>query len=133
MFYKSHMLDTLARTALWDAGLDYLHGTGHGVGSFLNVHEGPCGISPKVSLADVPLEEGMILSDEPGYYEDGKFGCRVENLVLVTKAETTYNFKKKGYLTFEPITLVPIQMKMVDPKLLTEKEVCLFLTDFVNN
>lgn len=119
---KGHMLDTLARTALWDVGLDYLHGTGHGVGSFLNVHEGPCGISPKVSLADVPLEEGMILSDEPGYYEDGKFGCRVENLVLVTKAETTYNFKKKGYLTFEPITLVPIQMKMVDPKLLTEKE-----------
>lgn len=125
---KGHMLDTLARTALWDAGLDYLHGTGHGVGAFLNVHEGPCGISQRVSLQDVALEEGMILSDEPGYYEDGKFGCRVENLVLVVKTETKYNYRKKGYLTFEPLTLMPIQTKMIDPSLLTEKEI-----DWLNN
>lgn len=120
---KGHMLDTLARTALWDVGLDYLHGTGHGVGSFLNVHEGPCGISQRVSLQDVNLEEGMILSDEPGYYEDGKFGVRIENLALITKCDTKYNFRNKGYLTFEPITLVPIQLKMVDAALLTQKEI----------
>ncbi|XP_064599693.1 xaa-Pro aminopeptidase 1-like [Liolophura sinensis] len=120
---KGHMLDTLARTALWDVGLDYMHGTGHGVGAFLNVHEGPCGISPRVSLADVSLQEGMILSDEPGYYEDGQFGVRIENLMLVVKAKTEHNFKNKGFLTFEPITLVPLQTKMLAPSLLTEKEI----------
>ncbi|XP_052100615.1 xaa-Pro aminopeptidase 1-like [Mytilus californianus] len=120
---KGHMLDTLARTSLWNVGLDYLHGTGHGVGAFLNVHEGPCGISPRVSLTDVPLEEGMILSDEPGYYDDGKFGVRIENLALVKKADTQHNFKNKGFLTFETITLVPIQNKMIVPSLLTEKEI----------
>ena len=120
---KGHMLDTLARTSLWNVGLDYLHGTGHGVGAFLNVHEGPCGISPRVSLADVPLEEGMILSDEPGYYEDGKFGIRIENLILVKKADTEHNFKNKGFLTFETITLVPIQNKMIDASLLTQAEI----------
>ncbi|XP_071090079.1 xaa-Pro aminopeptidase 1-like [Haliotis cracherodii] len=120
---KGHSLDTLARLSLWEAGLDYLHGTGHGVGAFLNVHEGPCGISPRVSLSEIPLEEGMILSNEPGYYEDGKFGVRIESLVLVVKADTQYNFRKKGYLTFEPITLVPIQTKLIDPSLLTEQEI----------
>ncbi|XP_046542342.1 xaa-Pro aminopeptidase 1-like [Haliotis rubra] len=120
---KGHNLDTLARVALWEVGLDYLHGTGHGVGAFLNVHEGPCGISPRVSLSEIPLEEGMILSDEPGYYEDGKFGVRLESLVLVVKADTKYNFKKKGFLTFEPITLVPIQTKLIDPSLLAEQEI----------
>ncbi|XP_067656782.1 xaa-Pro aminopeptidase 1-like [Haliotis asinina] len=120
---KGHNLDTLARVALWEVGLDYLHGTGHGVGAFLNVHEGPCGISPRVSLSEIPLEEGMILSDEPGYYEDGNFGVRIESLVLVVKADTKYNFKKKGFLTFEPITLVPIQTKLIDPSLLTEQEI----------
>nr|KAG5707666.1 hypothetical protein BaRGS_031048 [Batillaria attramentaria] len=121
--FTGHMLDTLARTALWDTGLDYCHGTGHGVGAFLNVHEGPCGISSRVSMTDIPLEEGMILSDEPGFYEDGSFGVRIENCVLVTKAETKYNFRNRGFLTFEPITYVPIQTKMIDPTLLTEKEI----------
>lgn len=120
---KGHSLDTLARTALWDVGLDYPHGTGHGVGAFLNVHEGPCGISARMSLTDIPLEEGMILSDEPGYYEDGKFGIRIENCVLVTKAETKHRYRNKQFLTFEPITLVPIQTKMIDPNLLTEDEI----------
>ncbi|MEE6525685.1 hypothetical protein FKM82_025861, partial [Ascaphus truei] len=85
-----HLLDSFARSALWESGLDYLHGTGHGVGSFLNVHEGPCGISYK-TFADEPLEAGMILSDEPGYYEDGYFGIRIENLVQVVLAETKVN------------------------------------------
>uniref|UniRef100_A0A674H1X9 Xaa-Pro aminopeptidase 1 n=1 Tax=Taeniopygia guttata TaxID=59729 RepID=A0A674H1X9_TAEGU len=118
---KGHLLDSFARSALWDCGLDYLHGTGHGVGSFLNVHEGPCGISYK-TFADEPLEAGMIVSDEPGYYEDGSFGIRIENVVLVIPAETKYNFKNRGSLTFEPLTLVPIQTKMIDVNLLTEKE-----------
>lgn len=119
---KGHLLDSFARAALWESGLDYLHGTGHGVGSFLNVHEGPCGISYK-TFADEPLEAGMILSDEPGYYEDGSFGIRIENLVLVVPATTKYNFRERGSLTFEPITLVPIQTKMINVDLLTPKEV----------
>ncbi|KAK6178613.1 hypothetical protein SNE40_013364 [Patella caerulea] len=126
---KGHMLDTLARSSLWNAGLDYLHGTGHGVGHFLNVHEGPCGISHRVSLTDVALQECMILSDEPGFYQDGEFGIRIESLILVQKADTKYNFRKKGFLTFETITPVPIQTKMIDPSLLTEQEIN-WLNDF---
>ncbi|XP_018419774.1 PREDICTED: xaa-Pro aminopeptidase 1 isoform X2 [Nanorana parkeri] len=124
---KGHLLDSFARSALWEAGLDYLHGTGHGVGAFLNVHEGPCGISYK-TFADEPLEAGMILSDEPGYYEDGLFGIRIENLVLVVPAKTKYNFRDRGSLTFEPITLVPFQSKMINVDLLTQREV-----DWVND
>lgn len=120
---KGHMIDSLARMHLWSAGLDYLHGTGHGVGSFLNVHEGPCGISPRVSAVEIALEEGMILSDEPGYYHDGSFGIRIESLVLVTKAQTENNFKDKGFLTFEPITMVPLCQNLMDASLLTAKEV----------
>nr|XP_002736408.1 PREDICTED: xaa-Pro aminopeptidase 1-like [Saccoglossus kowalevskii] len=116
---KGFQLDTLAREYLWQGGLDYGHGTGHGVGSHLNVHEGPCSIGYRPTANDVPLAAGMFLSDEPGYYEDGAFGLRVENVVLVKKAE----FKQKEFLNFEPVTLVPIQQKMIDPSLLTEKEV----------
>ncbi|KAJ6669047.1 hypothetical protein lerEdw1_007856 [Lerista edwardsae] len=93
-----HLLDSFARSALWDQGLDYLHGTGHGVGAFLNVHEGPCGISYK-TFADEPLEAGMIVSDEPGYYEDGSFGIRIENVVIVvptkTKCDWLNNYHQK--------------------------------------
>ncbi|KAI3352959.1 hypothetical protein L3Q82_019532 [Scortum barcoo] len=118
---KGHLLDSFARAALWESGLDYLHGTGHGVGCFLNVHEGPCGISYK-TFADEPLEAGMIVSDEPGYYEDGSFGIRIENVVLVIQAMPKYNYRKRGSLTFEPLTLVPIQVKMMNTELLTQKE-----------
>uniref|UniRef100_A0A674PLV7 Xaa-Pro aminopeptidase 1 n=1 Tax=Takifugu rubripes TaxID=31033 RepID=A0A674PLV7_TAKRU len=118
---KGHLLDSFARAALWDSGLDYLHGTGHGVGCFLNVHEGPCGISYK-TFADEPLEAGMIVSDEPGYYEDGAFGIRIENVVLVVPAQPKYNYRNRGSLTFEPLTLVPIQVKMINTALLTQKE-----------
>ncbi|XP_023605254.1 xaa-Pro aminopeptidase 1-like, partial [Myotis lucifugus] len=118
---KGHLLDSFARSALWDSGLDYLHGTGHGVGSFLNVHEGPCGISYK-TFSDEPLEAGMIVTDEPGYYEDGAFGIRIENVVLVVPVKTKYNFSNRGSLTFEPLTLVPIQTKMIDVDSLTDKE-----------
>uniref|UniRef100_A0A672TD50 X-prolyl aminopeptidase (aminopeptidase P) 1, soluble n=1 Tax=Sinocyclocheilus grahami TaxID=75366 RepID=A0A672TD50_SINGR len=119
---KGHLLDSFARASLWDSGLDYLHGTGHGVRCFLNVHEGPCGISYK-TFADEPLEAGMIVSDEPGYYEDGSFGIRLENVVLVIPAKTKYNYRNRGSLTFEPLTLVPIQLKMINTDLLTQKEV----------
>uniref|UniRef100_A0A8C0E007 X-prolyl aminopeptidase 1 n=1 Tax=Balaenoptera musculus TaxID=9771 RepID=A0A8C0E007_BALMU len=124
---KGHLLDSFARSALWDSGLDYLHGTGHGVGSFLNVHEGPCGISYK-TFSDEPLEAGMIVTDEPGYYEDGAFGIRIENVVLVVPVKTKYNFSNRGSLTFDPLTLVPIQTKMIDVDSLTDKE-----CDWLNN
>ena len=76
-------LDTLARQFLWQAGLDFDHGTGHGVGSYLSVHEGPARIS---KLGSYPLKRGMILSNEPGYYRTGEYGIRIENLILVTEA-----------------------------------------------
>jgi Xaa-Pro aminopeptidase len=120
---KGQMLDTLARVSLWEAGLDYCHGTGHGVGCYLNVHEGPIGISYRHLPDDPGMDEGMILSNEPGYYEDGAFGIRIESLVVVKKADTKYNFRDKGYLTFETITLVPIQTKLLEPSLLTAEEI----------
>ncbi|CAD5113261.1 DgyrCDS2439 [Dimorphilus gyrociliatus] len=121
-------LDSLARLYLWEGGLDYQHGTGHGVGCFLNVHEGPCRISYKLLASEVALQENMVLSNEPGYYEDGKFGIRIENLQIVVKADTKNNFGNRGYLTFEPITLVPIQKKMIIKEMLTPEEV-----DYVNS
>lgn len=120
---KGHLLDAFARTSLWEVGLDYLHGTGHGVGAFLNVHEGPIGISMRCRKEDSGIEENMILTDEPGYYENGKFGIRIENVVLVTKAKTQYSFNNKSSLRFEPITLVPIQSKMILTEMLTAAEI----------
>lgn len=119
---KGYALDAFARRVLWSQGLDYFHGTGHGVGMFLNVHEGPASISPRGSPDDPGLEAGWILSNEPGYYEDGVFGIRIENLVVTRKAETQYNFKNQGFLKFESLTLVPIQSKLVDVNLLTDEE-----------
>ena len=109
--------------------MDYLHGTGHGVGHFLNVHEGPCGISWRVYPNDPGLQEGMILSDEPGYYEDGNFGIRIESLVKVVRAETKFSMPSKSvFLTFEPVTVAPIQTKMILPELMTSQEL-----EWVNN
>lgn len=118
-----HRLDTLARLALWEVGLDYLHGTGHGIGSFLNVHEGPQRVSPRAVENEAPLEAGMMVTDEPGYYEDGAFGIRIENVLLVKSVELENNFKNRGYLGFEPITLFPIQTKLLLPSMLTSEEV----------
>ncbi|XP_026292242.1 xaa-Pro aminopeptidase 1 [Frankliniella occidentalis] len=120
---KGHYLDTLARKYLWDVGLDYLHGTGHGIGSYLNVHEGPMGVSWRTYPDDPGLSEGMFLSNEPGYYEDGKFGIRLENIERVVPVETKYNLPIRKFLTFETVTMVPIQTKMLVPGLLTEKEI----------
>jgi Xaa-Pro aminopeptidase len=115
-------LDALARQHLWEAGLDYRHGTGHGVGSFLNVHEGPIGIGTRMSYADVPLSVGHVISNEPGYYEDGSYGIRIENVVMVKEVQTKYKFGDKSYLGFETVTMVPMCRKLVDMELLTEKE-----------
>jgi Xaa-Pro aminopeptidase len=121
-------LDGMARQFLWSLGLDYRHGTGHGVGSFLNVHEGPIGVGTRASLTEVPLAAGHVISNEPGYYEDGAFGIRTENMMFVKKVEPKYNFGDKGYLGFERVTMVPYCRKLVDKSLLTESEL-----QFVND
>eukprot|EP00798_Chlamydomonas_sp_ICE-L_P001672 gene1672-33066_t len=113
-------LDTLARTFLWKEGLNYRHGTGHGVGAALNVHEGPHSISTRQIY--YPLAKDMICSNEPGYYEDGNFGVRIENLVFITEADTANKFGGR-YLKFERLTLVPKQTKMMDTELLTAGQV----------
>jgi len=117
-------LDTLARQFLWQAGVDYAHGTGHGVGSFLAVHEGPQRIAkPRGGQAgtDQELMAGMILSNEPGYYKPGEFGIRIENLVLVEKREIPG--MEGEWLGFETLTLVPIDKKLVDRDMLGEAEI----------
>jgi Xaa-Pro aminopeptidase len=111
-------LDPLARTALWQAGLDFDHGTGHGVGSYLSVHEGPARIS---KLGTVTLRRGMILSNEPGYYKIAAYGIRIENLVLVIAAPEPVG-AEKPLNTFETLTLAPIDRRVVDIQMLTSKE-----------
>ncbi|HEX4040704.1 MAG TPA: aminopeptidase P family protein [Xanthobacteraceae bacterium] len=112
-------LDTLARQFLWRAGLDFDHGTGHGVGSYLSVHEGPARIS---KLGSAPLKRGMILSNEPGYYRNGAYGIRIENLVLVTEAAAVAGAEKQ-LNSFETLTLAPIDLRLVEAKLLTPDEI----------
>lgn len=111
-------LDALARRALWDAGLDYDHGTGHGVGSFLSVHEGPVAFSRAARV--VPLREGMILSDEPGFYAAGEYGIRLENLLLVVPADLPG--ASRPFLAFETLTLAPFDRALIEPALLTQAE-----------
>lgn len=109
-----HQLDALARYDLWQSGLNYDHGTGHGVGSYLSVHEGPQGISSRAN--PIPLQVGMVLSNEPGYYRPGEFGIRIENMMVVQKSEY------EGYLCFETLTQVPYEKDLIEDKLLTENE-----------
>ena len=111
-------LDVLARKALWSKGKDYGHGTGHGVGSYLNVHEGPQSISRR---GMEPLLPGMIISNEPGYYVEGSHGIRIENLVLVTEADTPAGGTTPMH-TFENLTLAPIDLRLIDANLLTGDE-----------
>jgi Xaa-Pro aminopeptidase len=111
-------LDSFARQFLWRAGLDFDHGTGHGVGSYLSVHEGPARIS---KLGGVALKRGMILSNEPGYYRAGAYGIRIENLVLVTEA-TAVAEAEKPLNAFETLTLVPIDSRLIEPAMLTAEE-----------
>jgi Xaa-Pro aminopeptidase len=118
---RSPALDVLARTPIWAAGIDYGHGTGHGVGYFLNVHEGPHGITPH--LAPEPhtaLEPGMITSNEPGIYRPGRWGVRIENLVLTVPAEKT---EFGEFLRFETLTLCPIDTRCIEREMLTADEI----------
>ncbi|KAG8743723.1 hypothetical protein FRC10_011505 [Ceratobasidium sp. 414] len=137
-----YVLDVFARRALWADGLGELHtfifvqhnsdgdigrlqassqqhGTGHGVGHYLCVHEGPQGIGTRIAYNETKLKEGMVLSNEPGYYADGKFGIRIESIVLVRKVSTPNDFGARGSLGFEHVTMCPIQTKLVDIELLT--------------
>ncbi|AEE86698.1 unnamed protein product [Arabidopsis thaliana] len=120
---NGYTLDILARAPLWKYGLDYRHGTGHGVGSYLCVHEGPHQVSFRPSARNVPLQATMTVTDEPGYYEDGNFGIRLENVLVVNDAETEFNFGDKGYLQFEHITWAPYQVKLIDLDELTREEI----------
>ncbi|KAI5282326.1 hypothetical protein KEM54_002838, partial [Ascosphaera aggregata] len=137
-----YALDVLARQSLWKSGLDYLHGTGHGVGSYLNVHEGPMGVGSRVEYAQVPLAAGNVISDEPGYYEDGNFGIRIESkhgvlhdtkrdltiadscadIIMCKQVDTKYAFGDKPYLGFEHVTMSPICKRLIEPSLLSKDE-----------
>jgi Xaa-Pro aminopeptidase len=111
-------LDSFARRALWDVGADFDHGTGHGVGSYLSVHEGPQRIS---KLGSTPLEPGMILSNEPGYYREGAFGIRIENLIVVEPRRI--DGAEREMLGFETITFAPIDGALIDARLLSREEI----------
>lgn len=112
-------LDYLARSPLWKLGLDYNHGTGHGVGYLLNVHEGPQGIRLRDKNGGAVLEEGMILSDEPGVYLENRYGIRLENLILCRKAEKT---DWGQFMAFDTLTMVPFDRNAIDPTQMTEEE-----------
>ncbi len=133
------VLDVFARKSLWEAGKDYGHGTGHGVGAALNVHEGPQSISPRFANTEV-LKKGMVVSNEPGFYEDGSSGIRIENLLEITYVEDKYNqaYNKglkegdedfpelapgqKKFLCMKKLTMIPIQKNLIDLSLMTKIE-----------
>jgi Xaa-Pro aminopeptidase len=111
-------LDALARRALWQVGLDYDHGTGHGVGSYLGVHEGPVSISRAARA--VPIAAGIILSNEPGFYLPDHYGIRLENLLLVCAADLPG--ASKPFLRFETLTLAPFDRRLLDTTMMTAEE-----------
>jgi len=122
---RSPLLDTLARAPIWSAGVDFGHGTGHGVGYFLNVHEGPHGITPHLPPEpQTAMEPGMITSNEPGIYRSGQWGVRIENLVLNVSADTGTERAEFGeFLRFETLTLCPIDVRCIDRNLMTREEI----------
>ena len=118
-------IDAFARRPLWEAGLDFAHGTGHGIGSYLSVHEGPQRIAAPnypggASLE--PLRAGMMLSNEPGYYKAGEYGIRIENLLLIVPAAIPGGDRERTMLRFETLTFAPIERTLIDPALLTRDE-----------
>ena len=127
---RGSQLDSFARRPIWEAGLDYAHGTGHGVGSFLSVHEGPQRIAAAWSTqpgADEPLKAGMILSNEPGYYKTGEYGIRIENLVLVIDKQVPG--AEKEMLGFETLTFAPIERRLIIKAMLSPQELA-WLNDY---
>lgn len=121
-----NLIDSIARQHLWNYGLDYGHGTSHGIGSYLNVHEGPIGIGPRPNAATSFLKPGQIISNEPGYYEDDEYGIRIENVMIIKKSG--YKYAGKNFLEFETITKVPFCHNLIDKSLLTKVEI-----DWINN
>ena len=111
-------IDILARMALWQHGMDYAHGTGHGIGSYLAVHEGPQNISKRGTQELLP---GMILSNEPGYYRTGRFGIRIENLIIVREA-LEIDGGDRPMMGFETITMAPLDQRLIDPVLMSDDE-----------
>ena len=128
---KGPLIDAVARQYLWQIGLDYRHGTGHGVGCFLNVHEGPQGFSAssyRRSLYEYGIRENMLITDEPGYYRDGEFGIRIENVMVakkheIPKEEVDKYEKNLKFLTFETITMVPIDKNLMLLDIMTPQEI----------
>ncbi|MBD5179810.1 MAG: M24 family metallopeptidase, partial [Bacteroidales bacterium] len=114
---RGTQLDVLAHLPLWERGLNYLHGTGHGIGHFLNVHEGPHSI--RMNDVPTPLEPGMLVTDEPGVYIEGEYGIRCENVILCKHQRTT---AMRDFLQFEAITLFPFDRKLVKPSMMTDRE-----------
>ncbi|OPJ85952.1 xaa-Pro aminopeptidase 2 [Patagioenas fasciata monilis] len=112
-------VESFARRALWDVGLNYGHGTGHGIGNFLSVHEWPVGFQSN----NVPLTAGMFTSIEPGYYQDGEFGIRIEDIALVVEAQTKHQSGKEPFLTFEVVSLVPYDRNLIDLSLLSPEQI----------
>lgn len=116
-----YLLDSHARLALWTVGKNYNHGTGHGVGAALNVHERPQSLSPRVGTA--PFVPGMIINNEPGYYEPGAFGVRIENLLVVRPRPDLGEWLGKSFCSFERLTFIPIQTTCLDLALLQPDEI----------
>ncbi|ODN75866.1 hypothetical protein L202_05855 [Cryptococcus amylolentus CBS 6039] len=117
-----YILDILARRPLWSSHLDYRHGTSHGIGHFLNVHEGPQGIGQRIAYNDVPLKEGMVISNEPGCYKEGEWGVRIEGVDVVESRRAGGGPGEKGWLGLKRITMCPIQTKLVIAALLSPDE-----------
>jgi Xaa-Pro aminopeptidase len=123
------MLDTIARLPLWQAGCDFGHGTGHGVGYFMNVHEGPQTISRSVVEPHMAMEPGMITSNEPGLYRPGQWGVRIENLVLNVPVDTPEKGRFGEMLAFETLTLCPIDTRCIDKSMMRADEIA-WLNDY---
>jgi Xaa-Pro aminopeptidase len=117
--FSGKQIDAFARRSLWDSGRNYNHGTGHGIGHYLNVHEGPMGITPRD--VGVPLKAGNVMSNEPGYYKAGEYGIRIENLIVI-RDEEEHGSEDFQFLGFETLTLCPIDLNLVEPSLLSDAE-----------
>lgn len=124
---SGNLIDAVARQPLWEHGLDYGHGTGHGIGSFLNVHEGPIGIGPRPNAAKNALKPGHLITNEPGYYENGGYGIRIENVMIVKESGIETNGRK--FLEFETVTRVPYCRRLIDPSLLSKEE-CAWINQY---